>query len=45
MEEKKMFEKPQLTIVLFADEDIIVTSDGEGQLCSGEPGDDWCIGW
>ena len=37
---KKKFEDPKLTIVLFADEDIIVTSGGIGENWGGQPGDE-----
>ena len=37
---KKKYENPNLEIILFADEDIIVTSGGVGGLFDGEPGDE-----
>ena len=39
---KKKFEKPELEITLFANEEIIVTSsDGEWGDDYGQGGDDW----
>ena len=39
--EKKKFEAPELTIILFTETDDIITTSSLGERYNAEEGDDW----